>query len=401
MRHENSTLAAVLGRSSSFLESDLIASHGLIKDALRNQRILVIGAAGSIGSAFVRELIRYRPRLLHLVDISENNLAELVRDYRSSGCNLPNEFATFALDFGRLEMRNLLKTQDYDYVLNFAALKHVRSERDPYTLMRLFDVNVLSNARLIMWLKETHIPKKIFAVSSDKAVRSGNLMGGSKAFMERVFLAHSDEIPFGSARFANVAFSDGSLLYGFKQRLEKRQPITAPDDVRRYFISHQEAGQLCLLGCFAGRNREITYSDFRPDRDMLTFSEIAKIFLKESGYEPFECASEEEALDLAAKLDESSTAWPCYFSSTDTSGEKPYEEFVDPSEETDASRFSVMGVITKPVDHGAEKTLAAVEELKVLRASGQWTIEEIATIVKKAVPEINHVQSARNLDEKM
>jgi FlaA1/EpsC-like NDP-sugar epimerase len=394
-------LTAILQREKSFLTPDIEGFDAVIRESVYGSRVLVIGAAGSIGGAFVKELIPYEPEVLDLIDISENNLAEVVRDLRSSGVTLPPKFATYSLDYGGPEMRALLEKNHYDYVLNFSALKHVRSERDPFTLMRLLEVNVLSNARLIGWLKETHVPRKIFAVSSDKAVRSGNLMGGSKAFMERVFLAHSDEIPFGSARFANVAFSDGSLLHGFKQRLEKRQPITAPNDVKRYFISHQEAGQLCLLGCFAGRNREITYSDFRPDRDMLTFSEIAKVFLKESGYQPFECASEEEALEMAANLDESSTDWPCYFSSTDTSGEKPYEEFVDPSEETDASRFSVMGVITKPVDYGAERTLAAVEELKALRESGQWTIEEIATIVKRAVPEINHVQSARNLDQKM
>lgn len=394
-------LHIILARKNSFLLEDLLCSEAQIRNNVNGFKILVIGAAGSIGSSFVRELVVYAPGALHLVDISENNLAELVRDLRSSGTELPDDFATFALDYGAAEMRALLKENHYDYVLNFSALKHVRSERDPFTLMRLLEVNVLSNARLIEWLKETHIPKKVFAVSSDKAVRSGNLMGGSKAFMERVFLAHADEIPFGSARFANVAFSDGSLLHGFKQRIEKRQPITAPDDVKRYFISHQEAGQLCLLGCFAGKNREITYSDFRPDRDMLTFSEIAKVFLKESGYEPFECASETEALEMAAKLDESSTAWPCYFSSADTSGEKAFEEFVDPAEETDGTRFLTMGVITKPIDHGAEKTLAAVKELNDLRDSGKWTIEEISAIVKKAVPEINHVQSSRNLDQKM
>ena len=401
MRTHSELLPAVLGRSESFLRKDLLGATTDIFEAVTSNRILVIGAAGSIGGSFVRELVAYEPGLLHLVDISENNLAEVVRDLRSSGAALPDDFATFALDYGAAEMRALLQENHYDYVLNFSALKHVRSERDPFTLMRLLEVNVLSNARLIQWLKETHVPKKIFAVSSDKAVRSGNLMGGSKAFMERVFLAHADEIPFGSARFANVAFSDGSLLHGFKQRLEKRQPITAPDDVRRYFISHQEAGQLCLLGCFAGRNREITYSDFRPDRDMLTFSEIAKVFLRESGYEPYECASEAEALERAGKLDDSSQEWPCYFSSADTSGEKPFEEFVDPGEETDDERFGTMGVVTKPIDHGAEQTMAAVKELSELRDSGRWTIEEISEIVKKAVPEINHVQSSKNLDQKM
>ena len=394
-------LAKVLGRTGTFLADDLFRERSSVEESVANSRILVIGAAGSIGGAFVRELIGYGPAVLDLVDISENNLAEVVRDLRSSGTKLPADFATFALDYGGLEMRALLRSRQYDFVLNFSALKHVRSERDCFTLMRLLEVNVLSNARLIQWLSETHIPRKVFAVSSDKAVRSGNLMGASKAFMERVFLANSETIPFGSARFANVAFSDGSLLHGFRQRIEKRQPITAPDDVRRYFISHQEAGQLCLLGCFAGRNREIVYSDFRPDRDMLTFSEIAKVFLRESGYVPVECRSEEEALAMAAQLGDGSTEWPCFFSSSDTSGEKQYEEFVDPGETTDDARFEKMGVVTKPIDHGAARTMAAVRELQALKDSGEWTIDDLVAIVSKAVPEMNHVKGERNLDQKM
>ncbi|MDA7517832.1 polysaccharide biosynthesis protein [Akkermansiaceae bacterium] len=394
-------LSAVLGRQHSFLEEDIAANASKISDSVKDARILVIGAAGSIGGAFVRELADYHPAGLHLIDISENNLAEVVRDLRSSGKRLPDDFATYALDFGGPEMRALLGQVSYDYVLNFSALKHVRSERDPFTLMRLLDVNVLSNARLIQSLKETHIPRKIFAVSSDKAVRSANLMGASKAFMERLFLTHSEEISFGSARFANVAFSDGSLLHGFRQRIEKRQPISAPDDVRRYFISHHEAGQLCLLGCFAGENREIVYPEFRSDKDMLTFSEIAKVFLRESGYSPVECASEEEALSLAAQLTDSSREWPCFFSSSNTAGEKMYEEFVDPAEKTESGRFKTMGVITSPIDHGKDSVDKALQALKSLRSSGGWSLEQLVDVVAKAVPEMQHVQASKNLDQKM
>lgn len=401
MKKYSAILSSVLGRDRSFLSEDLDANHANIRAVVEGASVLVIGAAGSIGGALVREIIGYAPGALDLVDISENNLAEVVRDLRSSGTVLPAKFSTYALDVGGLEMRALLGSRKFDFILNFSALKHVRSERDPFTLMRLLEVNVLSNARLLRWVSETHPAQKIFAVSSDKAVRPGNLMGASKAFMERLFLANSNSIPFGSARFANVAFSDGSLLHGFRKRIDKRQPITAPNDVKRYFISHQEAGQLCLLGCFLGKNREIVYSDFKPDRDMLTFSEIAKVFLKELGYTPVECSSEAEALELSDRLDDHSTGWPCFFTPSDTSGEKQFEEFVDPGEVTDDERFKRMGVITKPIDHGGDFVSTAIQELEDLKISGRWTTEQLLRIVAKAVPEMNHIQGSRNLDQKM
>lgn len=394
-------LGAVLGRSHSFLSTDIELRESEIRSVVGPARLLVIGAAGSIGSSFVKEVSGFRPAGLHLVDISENNLAELVRDLRSSGEVLPDEFRTYSLDFGGPEMAALLAGEHYDYVLNFSALKHVRSERDPYTLMRLLEVNVLSNDRLIETLIGHNTPEKIFAVSSDKAVRSANLMGASKAFMERIFLNKADEIPFGSARFANVAFSDGSLLHGFKQRIEKRQPISAPSDVRRYFISHQEAGQLCLLGCFAGNNREIVFPSFLPAEEMLTFSEIARVFLRELGYEPKECQSDEEALAMAGEMKEGSKEWPCHFSGSDTAGEKMFEEFVDPRELTDLKRFANMGVITKPLcqdDGSLEKALA---DLRALRSSQKWTLDDLEKIVQEAVPEMTHVRAEKNLDQKM
>lgn len=394
-------LRAVLGRSHSFLSQDIALQRSAIEDAVSQSRLLVIGAAGSIGCSFVKEILAFRPAGLHLVDISENNLAEVVRDFRSSGADLPDDFRTYSLDFGGPEMAALLASEHYDYILNFSALKHVRSERDPFTLMRLLDVNVLSNQRLIERLLATHCPKKIFAVSSDKAVRSANLMGASKAFMERIFLSQADEIPFGSARFANVAFSDGSLLHGFKQRIEKRQPLSAPSDIRRYFISHQEAGQLCLLGCFAGNNREIVYPSFLPEEEMMTFAEIARVFLKEAGLEPKECHSDEEALAMAGELSEGSKEWPCHFSVSDTAGEKMFEEFVDPKEATDPNRYRNMGVITDPICQSDGSLQRSLGDLSELRASGTWSLQDLEKIVQQAVPEMQHLVADKNLDQKM
>ncbi|QDV44212.1 UDP-N-acetyl-alpha-D-glucosamine C6 dehydratase [Stieleria neptunia] len=393
-------LEAILGRRESLLGDDIAANGEAIGHQVRSSRVLVIGAAGSIGGAFVKVLSKYAVAALHLVDISENCLVEVVRDLRSSGFALPGDFKTFAVDYSQPEFKALLKTQSYDFVLNFSALKHVRSERDPFTLMRLLNVNVIANEALVQSL-EGGATKHVFSVSSDKSVRPANIMGASKALMERVFLAHSGSMPFTSARFANVAFSAGSLLDSFQYRLAKRQPFSAPNDVKRYFISHEEAGQLCLLGCFLGNNKEIFYPQFKQELDMLSFAEIARLFLRSKGFEPIECESEAEALRIAGSLGDSATGWPCFFSGSDTSGEKPFEEFVDPREATDQSRFAKVGVVTEPVFHGVESVQRSMTAIKNAFARGVWTTAELIEAVRFGVPELNHVATGKNLDEKM
>lgn len=400
MKEDQSVLEKLLGRKESLLTQDMSANDDGIHAHVRNSRVLVIGAAGSIGGAFVKVMCRFKVAALHLVDISENCLVEVVRDLRSSNTTLPDDFKTFAIDFSQPEFASLLGSESYDYVLNFSALKHVRSERDPFTLMRLLKTNVLANEELAETLSKTDT-KRIFSVSSDKAVRPANIMGASKALMERVFLAHADHVSFTSARFANVAFSAGSLLDSFQRRLAKYQPLSAPNDVKRYFISHQEAGELCFLGCFLGNNREIFYPKFEQEHDMLSFAEIARLVLKVRGLRPVECSSEQEALGLAAGLDRKSKDWPCFFSGSDTSGEKPYEEFVDPNELSDELRFEKVGVITRPVFHGLDAVNSSVAAIRNALASGKWTKEELVEAVRLGVPELNHVTSAKNLDQKM
>ena len=391
----------ILGRKSSFLIDDIIANKEQIQQQLNSSRVLVIGAGGSIGSAFVRQAIKYSVRALHLVDISENSLVELVRDLRSSSAEIPKDFATYALDFGGIEMRHLLVKEKYDYIVNFSALKHVRSERDPYTLMRLLQVNVLANELLLNWVSETQLNCHIFAVSSDKAVRSGNLMGASKAFMERVYLSRSESISFSSARFANVAFSDGSLLHSFSNRINKKQPISAPNDIRRYFISPEEAGQLCLLGCFVCNNKEIVYPLFHPEEDTMTFSDIAKIYLKETGLVAYCCENEIEAKEKALRISNNTVEWPCYFSKSDTSGEKECEEFVNPNEEISVKRFTHVGVIEKPLHKSRELIEQALRKIDELQNQGTWEIENLFQIIKTVVPEMEYKHSDKNLDQKM
>ncbi len=396
----NSLMATVLGRESSFLATDIASAEHEIRAGVEGRRVLVVGGAGSIGRAFALAVLEYEPAALHLLDISENGLVEIVRQLRASRVALPDDFRTFAIDFTGPEMHALVADIDYDYVLNFSALKHVRSERDEFTLMRLLKVNVLGLHDLACRLIDGNTPRRLFSVSSDKAVRPASLMGASKAMMERVLLHHADEVPVSSARFANVAFSDGSLLEGFGHRLRKRQPLSAPSDVRRYFISPEEAAQLCLLGCFSCANREIVFPRFAPE-SMMTFADIARTFLAHHGLDTIECASEDEARARAAELDAASRAWPCYFSESDTSGEKLFEEFTHPDEQCDHERFETVGVVSHPIHADPERFRAAIADLESARSRGRWTQEDLRRVVAEVVPEMRHVAAGKNLDEKM
>lgn len=397
---DDTVLPNILGRSESLFESDFSCNLMEMRDTVRGSKILVIGAAGSIGAAFVKVVADFSVDTLHLVDISENSLVEVVRDLRASGKTLPDRFRTFAIDFSQSEFHALLAQNSYDFVLNFAALKHVRSERDPFTLMRLINVNVLGNASLVDRLVESNTPH-LFAVSSDKSVRPANLMGASKALMERLLLRNAASIKTTSARFANVAFSTGSLLDGFLRRIERRQPLSAPNDVRRYFISHKEAGQLCFMGCFLGANREIFFPQLDSRKDMMSFADIARVLLETQGYSAFECGSESEAIERSKQLKDNSREWPCYFSESDTSGEKPFEEFVNQGEHEDLSRFSSVGVVTNPTFHGDESLDIALETLSNMRDSAGWNINAIVDAVRIAVPELDHVVAGRDLDQKL
>jgi FlaA1/EpsC-like NDP-sugar epimerase len=338
---------------------------------------------------------------LHLLDISENNLVEVVRELRSSDAAIPADFRTFCLDFTSVEMTALLRQQQYDYVLNFSALKHVRSERDPFTLMRLLNVNVLGVHKLIQGISTQQQPGQVFSVSSDKAVLPASLMGASKSFMERVLLHHAGNLVCNSARFANVAFSEGSLLRAFAYRVQKRQPLSAPLDVRRYFISPREAAQLCLLGCFCIHNREIVYPKFQANTDLMTFADIARTLLHAWGYKPLECGSAEEARALAAAMPAQPREWPCHFSRSDTSGEKPREAFFHQNEPRDEHRFDKVGVVTAPTCVDSEVVLEALQKLEAFRERQSWSHEDLCRLIAVAVPDMERVFSDKNLDQKM
>ena len=390
----------LIGREQSMFTADL-AKHGAAMDELvRGSRFLVIGGAGSIGGAVVRELFARKPRVLHVVDVSENNLAELVRDIRSSLGYIEGDFHAFALDCGSVEFDAMVAAHGpYDYVLNFSALKHVRSEKDPYTLMRLIRVNVLNTDAIVRHAIEMGA-RKHFCVSTDKASNPVNMMGASKRIMEMFLMRRSNQIPVSTARFANVAFSDGSLPHSWTVRIPKRQPIAAPADVRRYFVTDCEGAILCLLSTFFGNNRDIFFPKLEARLHLERFSDIARRYLRSLGYEPYECATEDEA---RAKVDElaAQKKWPCYFFTSDTTGEKDIEEFYTEDEQVDWGRFADVGVVTNAVGWDPETLSRFEAEIARMWESKQWTKSQLVDLFNRTLSRFSHKETFKYLDDRM
>ncbi|NQV57967.1 MAG: polysaccharide biosynthesis protein [Rhodospirillales bacterium] len=387
---------AVLGRTKSIFADDIAANHDRLMDVITGRELLIIGAAGSIGQAFVKLVSQYHPRKLILVDINENSMVELVRDLRSTEISQLPEFATYSIDFGSTGFYRLLEEYaSHDYFLNFAAMKHVRSERDPFSLMRMIDINVRALHQYLD-LAERWDVKRAFSVSTDKVVRPTNLMGATKNLMEQTLFAHAQKVHTSTARFANVAFSNGSLLQGFQYRFSKNQPIAAPSDIKRYFISHDEAGQLCLLAAFLGENRAAFFP--RLDMSALTsLSEIAGRFLQFQGYEALVCGSDEEAKAAMGKV---SGKWPCHFAPSDTTGEKQFEEFYRVGDDIDYSGFSSVGRVIESPGH-RQAIAAFLEEISQIKRNDVWRKSDITNALRRIVPELDHTELDRDLDQKM
>ena len=390
----------VIGRDRPLFDTDLLGHAQHLSILVAGSRFLVIGGAGSIGQAVTREIFKRHPKVLHVVDISENNMVELVRDIRSTLGYIDGDFSTFAIDCAGREFEALINAgAGYDYVLNLSALKHVRSEKDPFTLMRLIEVNVLNTVKTIE-LAQARGAQKYFCVSTDKAANPVNMMGASKRIMEMFLTRASVALPISTARFANVAFSDGSLLHGFSQRFAKRQPISAPNDVRRYFVTPQESGELCLLSCLLGENRDIFFPKLSEKLHLTTFSDIAVRYLNELGFEPYQCASEDEARDRAAWLI-SQKKWPCYFFKSDTTGEKDFEEFFTLKETLDMSRFESVGVIQNEPNFDAALLQNFTETVSAIRAKPTWEKAELVELFNTMIPDFAHKETGKYLDARM
>ena len=396
--HED--LMYCLKRKNRLFETDITTNEQKIRNIVSQSRFLVVGAAGSIGQAVTKEIFKRSPLVLHAVDISENNLVELVRDLRSSVGYIKGEFRTYSLDVGSLEFNLFMQhNNEYDYILNLSAMKHVRSERDVYTLLRMLKTNTLNSLKLSKFSSSCNA-KKYFCVSTDKAANPVNLMGASKRIMEKLHFRDSDPVDISMARFANVAFSDGSLLYGFNQRLAKRQPISAPKDVRRYFVSFEEAGELCLISCLMGKNREIFFPKLSEELNLVTFREIAINYLNRLGYEPVEYSSEEEAR-LAMHSSDLNKVWPCYFFNTDTSGEKDYEEFYTENENVDFMRFCDIGIVNCEQSDNPDKLQSFIETLEESYLNEAITKDHLLRICQSVLTGFQHLETGKNLDEKM
>ena len=390
----------IIGRKEELFAADLASREVELSRLAKASRFLVIGGAGSIGQAVTREIFRRDPKLLHVVDISENNMVELVRDLRSSIGYSSGEFATFAIDAGSDIFDAFMKNgPGYDYVLNLSALKHVRSEKDPYTLMRMVDVNVFNTDKTMRQTAAAGA-RKYFCVSTDKAANPVNMMGASKRIMEYFLMRRSLELPVSTARFANVAFSDGSLLYGFNRRLEKEQPISAPNDVRRYFVTPKESGELCLMSALLGENRDLFFPKLDAEANLITFSEIAERYLKHRGYEPVECASEDEARSRVGEL-KARGKWPVFFFASDTTGEKDFEEFFTDKESLDLDRFESIGVIKNEPSYDAAALERFESEIHAMRARGSWTRGALIDLFNATIPEFAHKETGKFLDGRM
>lgn len=390
----------LIGRNKELFEQDINSKESELQQIVSNSSFLVIGGAGSIGQAVTKEIFKRNPKKLHVVDISENNMVELVRDIRSSFGYINGDFQTFALDIGSVEYDAFIESDgNFDYVLNLSALKHVRSEKDPYTLMRMIDVNIFNTDKTISQAI-VNGSKKYFCVSTDKAANPVNMMGASKRIMEMYLMRRSQEISISTARFANVAFSDGSLLHGFNQRIAKSQPIVAPNDIKRYFVTPKESGELCLMSCIFGDNRDIFFPKLSESLHLISFADIAIKYLENLGFEPYLCKDEDEARELMSSLP-FEKKWPCLFTESDTTGEKDFEEFFTDSEILDMNRFENFGIIKNDAIFNHDKLEKFSNTIHQLKASKNWNKDVLVELFFDMIPDFGHKETGKYLDSKM
>lgn len=390
----------VTGREVSLFQKDIADHEQELSSAIGGRNVMVIGGAGSIGSQFIKELLRFKPAALTVVDINENALAELTRTLRSDpALQLPEEFLTYPVSYADPLFERIFAEKPYHIVANFSAHKHVRSEKDRFSVQALMENNVLHAQRLMELLRQRP-PERYFCVSTDKAANPVNIMGASKRLMEELVTHYAQYFPATSARFANVAFSNGSLPRSWLKRQAQRQPLVAPNDVRRYFVSPRESGQICLLACMLGRPGEIFFPCLGQEK-MLKFSDICSALLRSQGLQPLVCRSEEEARKMGAEIAEGSALYPVYYFKSDTSGEKEFEEFWVEGEKVDMERFQSLGVIVKSLSLEKDQLYSLLHQLETLLARQSFTKQDVVDILHGYFPSFHHLETGRNLDQKM
>ena len=402
---------SVTYRPESMFKGDIEANAEKLTQEIKGKKVCVIGGAGSIGSSFIKAVLRFEPKSVVVVDLNENGLAELVRDVRSTnGLYVPDEFRCYTLNFADPIFERIFREEKgFDIVANFSAHKHVRSEKDRYSVQALIENNDIK-AKKLMDLLTVYPPKHFFCVSTDKAANPVNIMGASKRIMEDLVMAYNKYFKVTTARFANVAFSNGSLPDGWIHRLQKKQPLVAPSDVKRYFVSPEESGQICMLACILGKGGEVFFPKLGEDQ-MLTFSEICDGFVKANGFEKDPCASDKEAILKASQLDLTDSQlsilnsqlpkYPTVYFASDTTGEKAYEEFYVPGEKIDMQRFQALGVVEQTTRHEMNEVNGFFEKLEAIFHKDDFTKAEVVEAIKIFIPNFNHEEKGKNLDQKM
>lgn len=391
----------VTKRKQSMFLNDINYNASRLEAKIYDKTVLVIGGAGSIGSSFIKAILHYKPASLVVVDINENGLAELTRDLRSTkGMFVPEEYIAYPMDFASAVFEKMFRKRGgFDIVANFSAHKHVRSEKDIYSIEALIRNNVLHAKKLLDLLVEFP-PEEYFCVSTDKAANPVNIMGASKRIMEDVIFSYSDRFPVKTARFANVAFSNGSLPAGFLARIQKLQPLSAPSDVKRYFVSPEESGQICMLACMLGENREIFFPKLE-EAQMMTFDSIATNLLLENGYEVLHCDSDAQAVEKAEALKDGSRQYPVHYSASNTSGEKSFEEFFTEEETVDMARLQALSIVTEKGIPDKTKIDKLFAQLNAAFDKEETTKEEIVSVLKDYLPNFEHIETGKSLDSKM
>lgn len=392
---------SVIKRENSLFLNDFEGSRNMLKQKIAGKSVLVIGGAGSIGASFIKSLLPFEPAALVVVDHNENALTELTRDLRAKkGMFVPDDYVPYPMDFASSPFEKMFRNRGgFDIVGNFSAHKHVRSEKDIYSIEALLQNNVI-HLKFLLDLLTEYPPEEYFCVSTDKAANPVNIMGASKRIMEDVIFSYSDRFPVKTARFANVAFSNGSLPAGFLERISKLQPLSAPSNIRRYFVSPEESGQICLLSCILGENRAIFFPKLL-ERQMVNLDAIATELLRSYGYDVLECSSDEEAIDRAEDLKNGSNLYPVHYSVADTSGEKTFEEFMTDSEIVDMDRFLSLGVIIGKTIPDKEKITKLFAQLCSAFNKNGITKEEVVAIMKTYLSNFEHIETGISLDSKM
>ena len=390
----------VTKREKSFFDNDLKNNKEKLNNEIKGKSILVIGGAGTIGSSYIKAALRYHPSKLIVVDTNENGLTELTRTLRSdSNITVPESYLTYPMSFNSDVFYKMLKKQGlFDIVANFAAHKHVRSEKDSFSIEAMIKNNVLDAKQFLDYLK-LNKPSHFFCVSTDKAANPVNVMGGSKKIMENVIMSYSKDLKITTARFANVAFSNGSLLYGYIERLLQRQPISCPSDVKRFFVSPEESGEICLLTCILGNSGDIYFPKLNENQ-LVNFKSITEDFFKYLNKKIKICKSEKEAKEIASNLSDSSS-YPVYYFKTDTSGEKLYEEFYTSDDEINLDKFQSIGVIKNSYKPNYLEVESVVNQMSELFSRESYNKQDIINIMINLIPNFSHIETGKSLDQKM